>query len=139
MADVSIAAESAQLIDAHTLAGLATGDHAAMLWPLACGLPKAKWLLLSATPVSGTEAERIGLVSLSVADADLESRALEIATTLAGRAPEAIRGTKAVLNLWLHQSAAIFDASAAREVSGFGGSAIRALLASVPASEDGLP
>jgi enoyl-CoA hydratase len=135
MADVSIAAESAQLIDAHTLAGLATGDHAALLWPLACGLPKAKWLLLSATPVSGVEAERIGLVSLCVPDADVESRALEVASTLAGRAPEAIRGTKKVLNLWLHHFAPIFEASAALEVSGFGGSAVRSLLAGVPKSE----
>jgi hypothetical protein len=53
----------------------------------------------------------------------------------AGEAPEAIRGSKAVLNLWLRQFAPIFEASAALEVSGFGGSAIRALLASVP-SED---
>ncbi len=136
MADISIAAGSAQIIDAHTLVGLATGDHAALLWPLACGLPRAKWLLLSATPVSGIEAERIGLVSLCVEDHAMESRALEIASTLAGRPPEAIRQTKAVLNLWLRQSAAIFEASAAAEISGFGGSAVRTLLASIPAPED---
>lgn len=135
MADISVTAESAQLIDTHTLAGLATGDHAALLWPLACGLPKAKWLLLSATAVSGIEAERIGLVSICVPDPDVESRALEIASTLAGRAPEAIRGTKAVLNLWLHQFAPIFEASAALEVSGFGGSFVRSLLAGLPSPE----
>jgi enoyl-CoA hydratase len=136
MADISVAGASAQLMDAHTLAGLATGDHAALLWPLACGLPRAKWLLLSATPVSGAEAERIGLVSLAVEDQDVESRALEIASSLASRAPEAIRSTKAALNLWLHHFAPIFEASAALEVGGFGGSAVRALLASVPAAGD---
>ena len=135
MADVSVAAESAQLMDTHTLAGLATGDHAALLWPLACGLPRAKWLLLSATAVSGSEAERIGLVSLCVEDASVEARALEIATTLASRPPEAIRGTKAVLNLWLRQFAPIFEASTALEVAGFGGPAVRSLLASVPAPD----
>jgi enoyl-CoA hydratase len=132
MADISIAAATAQITDAHTLAGLATGDHAALLWPLACGLPRAKWLLLSAASVSGEEAERMGLVSLCVEDAEVEARALELASTLASRSPEAIRGTKQVLNLWLHQFAPIFEASAAREVSGFGGSAVRSLLASVP-------
>jgi len=136
MADISVAGASASLMDAHTLAGLATGDHAALLWPLACGLPRAKWLLLSATPVSGAEAERMGLVSICVDDGEVESRALEIAGTLAARAPEAIRGTKAALNLWLHHFAPIFEASAALEVGGFGGSAVRALLASVPGPED---
>jgi enoyl-CoA hydratase len=135
MADVSVAAESAQIIDAHTLAGLATGDHAALLWPLACGLPRAKWLLLSATPVSGLEAERIGLVSLCTPDAQVEARALEIASMLASRDPLAIRQTKSVLNLWLKHFAPIFEASASLEVGCFGGSAIRALLASVPSTE----
>lgn len=135
MADVSVAAESAVLMDTHTLAGLATGDHAALLWPLACGLPRSKWLLLTATPVSGSEAERIGLVSLCTPDADVETRALEIATTLASREPQAIRGTKAVLNLWLKNFAPIFEASAALEVSGFGGFGVRALLAAADAAE----
>jgi len=136
MADVSIAARSATVIDTHTLAGLAPGDHAALLWPLACGLPKAKWLLLSATAVSGSEAEHIGLVSLCVDDGEVESRALEIATTLAGRSPEAIRQTKTVLNLWLRQFGAIFESSAAAEVSGFGSSAMRALIANAPPPRD---
>lgn len=137
MADVSVAAHSATLMDAHTLGGLAPGDHAALLWPLACGLPRAKWLLLTATPVSGVEAERIGLVSLCEEDAEVGKRALEIASALASRDPLAIRGTKSVLNLWLKTFAPIFDASAALEVSGFGGSALRALLAAVPPGTGG--
>lgn len=39
-------------------------------------------------------------------------------------------------DLWLRQFAPIFEASAALEVQGFGGSAVRALLASVPAAEE---
>ena len=63
LADVSIAGRSARLIDGHTRIGVAAGDHAAIIWPLLCGLAKAKYHLLLCEPVSGEEAERIGLVS----------------------------------------------------------------------------
>src|SRR5690349_18328753 len=37
MADISIAAEDAKLIDGHTRVGVAAGDHACVIWPLLCG------------------------------------------------------------------------------------------------------
>ena len=64
LADISIAGHSARLIDGHTRLGVAAGDHAAIIWPLLCGIAKAKYHLLLCEPVSGEEAERIGLVSL---------------------------------------------------------------------------
>ena len=66
LADVSIAATSARLIDGHTKLGVAAGDHAAIIWPLLCGIAKAKYYLLLCEPITGEEAERIGLVSLAV-------------------------------------------------------------------------
>jgi len=74
LADISIAARSARLIDGHTKLGVAAGDHAAIIWPLLCGMAKAKYHLLLCEPVTGEEAERIGLVSLAVPDADLQAR-----------------------------------------------------------------
>ena len=68
LADVSIAAKTARIIDGHTRLGVAAGDHAAIVWPLLCGLAKAKYHLLLCEPLSGEEAERIGLVSLCVED-----------------------------------------------------------------------
>ena len=65
MADISIAAKNARLIDGHTRLGVAAGDHAAIIWPLLCGMAKAKYYLLTCDTVSGEEAERIGLVSLT--------------------------------------------------------------------------
>src|ERR687892_2007279 len=65
MADISIAARDARLIDGHTRLGVAAGDHAAIIWPLLCGMAKAKYYLLTCDTISGEEAERIGLVSLS--------------------------------------------------------------------------
>src|SRR6185436_18649904 len=37
LADVSIAAKNARIIDGHTRLGVAAGDHAAIVWPLLCG------------------------------------------------------------------------------------------------------
>ena len=46
--------------------GRGAGDHAAIIWPLLCGMAKAKYYLLTAEFIDGREAERIGLVSLCV-------------------------------------------------------------------------
>ena len=64
LADVSVAGRSAKIVDGHTRLGVAAGDHAAICWPLLCGMAKAKYYLLSCAPLTGEEAERIGLVSL---------------------------------------------------------------------------
>jgi enoyl-CoA hydratase len=121
LADISIAAKSAKLIDGHTKLGVAAGDHAAIIWPLLCGMAKAKYHLLLCEPVTGEEAERIGLVSLAVPDAELQVRALDIATRLAEGAPNAIRWTKYALNNWLRAAGPIFDASLGLEFLGFSG------------------
>src|SRR5207247_795351 len=42
LADISIAAASARLIDGHTKLGVAAGDHAAIIWPLLCGIPRVQ-------------------------------------------------------------------------------------------------
>jgi enoyl-CoA hydratase len=115
LADISIATPSARIIDGHTKLGVAAGDHAAIVWPLLCGLAKAKYHLLLCEPLDGVEAERIGLVSLCVPDDELEERALAIATRLAEGAQQAIRHTKLALNNWLRAAGPAFDASLALE------------------------
>jgi enoyl-CoA hydratase len=121
LADVSVAARSARIIDGHTRLGVAAGDHAAICWPLLCGMAKAKYYLLTCEAMSGEEAERIGLVSLCVDDDEVQAKALEVATTLAGGAQSAIRWTKHTLNHWYRLLGPVFDASLAFEFYGFGG------------------
>ena len=121
LADVSIAARSAKIVDGHTRLGVAAGDHAAMVWPLLCSMAKAKYHLLLCEPLSGEEAERIGLVSLVVDDEQLLPRAYEVAERLAAGSQTAIRWTKYALNNWLRQAGPGFDASLALEFMGFGG------------------
>ena len=121
LADVSVVGRSAKIIDGHTRLGVAAGDHAAICWPLLCGMAKAKYYLLTCDPLSGEEAERIGLVSLCVDDDEVGDRALAVATQLAGGAQAAIRYTKQTLNNWYRAQTGIFDASLAYEFIGFGG------------------
>ena len=90
-------------------------------WPLLCGLAKARYYLLTNEPLTGEEAERIGLVSLCVDDEAVQDRALEVAETLSGGAQSAIRWTKHTLNNWYRAQSATLDASLAYEFYGFGG------------------
>jgi enoyl-CoA hydratase len=118
LSDIPIASKTARIIDGHTRLGVAAGDHACVVWPLLCGMAKAKYYLLLCDPLSGEEAERIGLVSLAVDDAELDAKALEIAVRLAEGAPNAIRWTKYALNNWMRMAGPTFDTSLALEILG---------------------
>ncbi len=131
LADVSIASKTAKIIDGHTRLGVAAGDHAAIVWPLLCGMAKAKYYLLLCEPVSGEEAERIGLVSLCTEPEDLHDKALEVATKLAKGSPSAVRFTKYALNNWLRQAGPTFDTSLALEFMGFTGPDVQEGLSSL--------
>ena len=119
LADISIVAENVRLSDGHLRFGVAAGDHAVILWPLLCGMAKAKYYLLTADFIDGKEAERIGLVSLCVPAADLIPKAMEIAAKLAAGPQEALRFTKRALNSWIRAAGPAFDASLALEILGF--------------------
>ena len=130
LADVSVVARTARIIDGHTRLGVAAGDHAAICWPLLCGMAKAKYYLMTCDTLTGEEAERIGLVSLCAEDDQVHSTALDVATRLAGGAQSAIRWTKHTLNHWYRAQSAILDASLAYEFYGFGGPDVQEGLAS---------
>ena len=119
LADVSIAADTARILDGHTRLGVAAGDHAVIIWPLLCGLAKARYYLLTNKSMSGAEAERIGLVGLCVPDAIVVETAFEVARTLNSGSRTAIRFTKHALNNWLRLAGPSFDASLALEMLGF--------------------
>src|SRR4051812_44286630 len=131
LADVSVAGRSARIIDGHPRLGVAAGDHAAICWPLLCGMAKAKYFLLTCDTLTGEEAERIGLVSLCVDDDQVHATGLDVATRLSGGAQAAIRFTKHTLNHWYRAQSAVFDASLAYEFYGFGGPDVREGLASL--------
>jgi enoyl-CoA hydratase len=115
LADISLATPTARIVDGHTKLGVAAGDHAAIIWPLLCGMAKAKYHLLLCEPLDGVEAERIGLISKCVPEDELDDVALEIAGRLATGARAAISHTKLALNQWMRTAGPIFDASLALE------------------------
>jgi enoyl-CoA hydratase len=119
MADVSIIAETARFTDGHTRLGVAAGDHAAILWPLLCGMAKAKYYLLTADFIDGREAERIGLVTMCLPPDQVMPRALDVADRLARGSQISIQWTKRALNNWLRQAGPIFDQSLALEMLSF--------------------
>lgn len=119
MADVSIIAETARFTDGHTRLGVAAGDHAAILWPLLCGMAKAKYYLLTADFIDGREAERIGLVTMCLPPEQVMPKALDVAERLARGSQISIQWTKRALNNWLRQAGPIFDQSLALEMLSF--------------------
>jgi enoyl-CoA hydratase len=121
LSDISICAEDARLGDGHVKLGVAAGDHAAIIWPLLAGLAKARYYLLTGEMLTGTEAERIGMVSKALPHDKVLAEALEIAHTLATGSQLAIRWTKRALNNWLKAAGPIFDQSAAYEMLCFMG------------------
>jgi len=97
MADISIAAESMRITDGHLRLGVAAGDHAVIIWPLLCGMAKAKYYL----------------------NDQLMDKAFAVAKTLAQGPQQAARFTKRALNNWLKMFGPAFDASLAMEMLGF--------------------
>jgi len=119
LADVSVAGRDAKIIDGHTRLGVAAGDHSVIIWPLLCGLAKARYYLLTNEPLTGEEAERIGLVARCVPNEEVYSTALDVARKLAQTSATAVRWTKHALNNWVRQAGPNFDTSLALEFLGF--------------------
>lgn len=136
LADVSIAARDARIIDGHTRLGVAAGDHAAAVWPLLIGMAKAKYYLLTCEPMTGEEAERLGLVSLCVDASELDAQALAVARRLRAGSASAVRWTKYALNNWYRLAGPTFDTSLALEFLGFTGPDVREGVASLRSKRD---
>ena len=119
MADISIIDQDTKLTDGHLRLGVAAGDHAVAIWPLLCGMAKAKYYLLTSDFIDGREAERIGLVSKAVPAAEVLPEALAIADRLARGPRQATALTKRALNHWLRQALPNFEASLAYEMLNF--------------------
>jgi enoyl-CoA hydratase len=133
MADISICARDARLGDGHVRLGVAAGDHAAIIWPLLCGMAKARYYLLTGEMVTGAEAERIGLVSKALPAGEVLADALRVADGLATGSQLAIRLTKRALNGWLRMAGPIFDQSAAYEMLTFMGDDVQEGIAALRA------
>ena len=120
-ADIAVVGKGTRLLDGHLRLGVAAGDHAVLLWPLLVGMAKAKYHLLLNEPLTGEEAERLGLVALVVEDEKVYEKALEVAERLAQGPKEALHHTKHALNHWYRSFLPHFELSLALEFLGFSG------------------
>lgn len=119
--DVVVVGKGARLLDGHLRLGVAAGDHAVLLWPLLMDMAKAKYHLFLNEPLTGEEAERLGLVALAVEDGRVYEKALEVAQRLAEGPKEALSFTKHALNHWFRTFLPHFEVSLALEFLGFQG------------------
>ena len=116
LSDIVIAAEPAKIGDPHVSVGLVAGDGGALIWPQLIGYAKAKRYLFTGDLLTAAEAERIGLISEVVPEADLDSRVYGLAERLAAGPLKAMKWTKVVANLPLKALFhAHFDAGVAYE------------------------
>jgi enoyl-CoA hydratase len=114
--DVTFATEKAKIGDPHVGVGFTAGDGGAVIWPQLIGYARAKEFLMTGDLLTAAEAERIGLINHAVPDDVLDQRVDAFADRLAGAALQAIRTTKASINIGLKQLAhSIMDACLAYE------------------------
>jgi enoyl-CoA hydratase len=98
MCDVTYVAQTARIGDTHVKMGLVAGDGGAVIWPALIGMARAKQYLLTGDWISGTEAERIGLVNYALPTDEVLIEATKFARRMAEGAPMAIRWTKYSMN-----------------------------------------
>ena len=81
--DIIVAAEDAELGDEHIRRNLLPGGGGSQRLPRKLGLARGMYYLLTGRRMRGTEAERIGLVSLAVPAAELVDATLKLADEMA--------------------------------------------------------
>ncbi len=95
--DVRIGAIGAKYGANFVKLGLAPGMAISYLLPHLIGAARASELLLSGRLVDGTEAAALGILNRAVPATDVLPVAMELARTIAGNAPLAVRHTKAAI------------------------------------------
>ena len=96
--DIVIAAESAQFALPEIKLAMLPGAGGTQRLPRAIGKAKAMDMCLSARMLNAQEADRYGLVSRVVPDADLQATALKLATQIAGYSLPALMAIKESVN-----------------------------------------
>lgn len=95
--DIVLAGEGAKFMAGATRVGMAPDGGASVVLPHLVGFRRASEIILSNRAVKAEEAERIGLITRMVPDADLASEAAKAAATFAQGAPLAQSAAKRLL------------------------------------------
>lgn len=98
MCDIRVAGESASFAESFVRLGIVPGDGGAWLLPRVVGFSRACEMALTGDAINAAEAERIGLVSRTVKDADLMEAAHAVARRIAANPRHAVRMTRRLLH-----------------------------------------
>jgi enoyl-CoA hydratase len=96
--DIVYISETAKIGDPHVQVGLVAADGGVVLWPMLIGANRAKEYLFTGDLLSGSEAERIGLVNHAVPADQVLEQATAMAHRLAQGAALALRFNKRLVN-----------------------------------------
>jgi enoyl-CoA hydratase len=102
--DIVIAAEEAQIADAHANFGVYPGAGGAAVLPRLIPHNVAKYLLFTGSTLSAHEMQRYGFVNEVVPGAELEDAVTKLAEMIAMKSPVALRRMKEVANASLDKS-----------------------------------
>ncbi len=96
-ADFAYAADDARFALTETTLGIIPGVGGTQNLPRACGVRRAKEIIMTGTPFGATEALAWGIVNRVVPRAVLMQETIAVATRIAGNAPIAVRAAKRAL------------------------------------------
>jgi enoyl-CoA hydratase len=118
MADLVVAAEDAQL--GHPgLRGLGT-SRTGVIWPLVIGMRKAKELYYTGESISGTEAERIGMINYAWPLAELEARTETFADRIANLSADHLAVLKLNMNRFYENMGIYSSVRSSTDMDAFG-------------------
>ena len=98
MFDLVVAADDAKIGDTHAKWGILPKWGMTQRLPRLVGVLKAKELSFTTKPITGREAERIGLVNRAVPLADLDQTVQELAQQILSNSPQTIAAMKHLYN-----------------------------------------
>jgi enoyl-CoA hydratase len=104
LCDIVLMSEKAYLCDPHVSVGLVAGDGGAAFWPLLSHIMKSREYLYTGDRIPAATAVELGLASRVVAPESLMDEARKLAERIAQQPPQAVQGTKRVLNMHLSQA-----------------------------------
>jgi enoyl-CoA hydratase len=118
MADLVVASDDAQL--GHPgLRGLGT-SRTGVIWPLVIGMRKAKELYYTGDSITGTEAERIGMINYSWPLAELEERTEAFADRIANMSADHLAVLKLNMNRFYENMGIYSSVRSSTDMDAFG-------------------
>jgi enoyl-CoA hydratase/carnithine racemase len=100
--DINIASEDVKIGDTHAKWGIMPTWGMTQRLPRLVGINKAKELSFTCKPITGKEAERIGLVNRAVPSEELDKTVLELANDVLQNSAQTIAALKHLYNEGIH-------------------------------------